>query len=87
MNFLFLCISMYLVIITSCADQISWIAYSVRKYSFVADDRIQGGLWFPSQNHHWHSLLLHFVIVHIKIVFNYQPYPQYSLLIDSIPFV
>jgi hypothetical protein len=54
-------------------------------YSFVANDRIRGGLRFTSQNHHCHSLLLHSAIVHIEIFFNCQPRHQYGFLVDSIP--
>lgn len=42
-NFLFLYILAYLVIVASSADQISWMAYFVRKYPFVANDKIWGG--------------------------------------------
>jgi hypothetical protein len=85
MNLLFLYISTYLVIIASFVDQISWMTYSIKMYSFVANDRIWGGLQFTSQNRHYHSLLLDSVIVHIEIVFNCQPCHQYGLLVDSIP--
>lgn len=45
-NFLFLYILAYLVIVASSADQISWMAYFVRKYPFVANDKIWGGIGF-----------------------------------------